>query len=423
MSRILAAVSILILSGIMNVSNAETPDLSNSITQQNASPNIFPDLAESGIEVIFGLTSIYQQNIHGGLSTHRRAGRLSGSYDLEITSDIEKLLGFRGGTLFVHIEGGWPDTQGIDAASVGSVFSVNADAMGNRTMDVTELWYEQSLLDGTFLIRIGKMDLTAGFEHNNCPVAFDCSIFANDETSQFLNGALVNNPTIPFPDYALGVAGFYSPIEWWYISAGVVDAQNDARETGFRTTFHKEDYFFYVFETGLTPQLNSENGSLQGAYRIGLWNDPQPKTNSDGTKNYRDDVGFYISCGQMLCKEIPSPEDDQGLGVFFRYGYADSRKNDITNFWSAGFQYQGLIEGRDEDVLGLGFAHGIFSNSASTNYPEDYESALEIYYNAQVTPWLNISPSIQYITNPSNPANPAKAGDAVVTAIRAQMSF
>jgi carbohydrate-selective porin OprB len=74
-------------------------------------------------------------------------------------------------------------------------------------------------------------------------------------------------------------------------------------------------------------------------------------------------------------------------------------------------------------VLGLGFAQGIFSNSASTTYTEDYESAVELYYSAQITRWLAVSPSVQYITNPSNPDNAETADDAVVLGIRVQMIF
>ena len=351
-------------------------------------------LEDGSIDVELGVTGIYQQNVHGGISTHRRAGRNSGSYDLDLSADLEKLLGIENAHLFVHTKGFWSKSAGIDGPSVGSFFGVNGDAFPRDSAVITELWYEQSMFDGKFLFMVGKIDLTGGFERSDHPIAFDSSVFANDETSQYLNSALVNNPTIPFPVYALGVAGYYSPIEGCYLSAGMVDAQNDLRETGFRTTFHGEDYFFYILETGVTPQLDSLNGSLQGAYRIGFWNDPQPKANSDAAKTYRDDIGFYLSCDQMLAKENPDLNDSQGLGAFIRYGYADSKKNDISNFWSVGFQYQGLMESRDDDIIGAGYAHGIFSNSASTTYPEDYENAFELYYSAQLTPWLNISPSI-----------------------------
>jgi len=338
-------------------------------------------LTESGIEVELGITSIYQQNAHGGLSTHRQAGRHTGSYDLEISADLERLLGFEGGGLFVHVEGGWPDTAGIDGGSVGSVFGVNADAIGNRTMDVVELFYEGAIFGDAVNLMAGKIDFTA---------VFDCSAYADDECTQFLNGAFVDNPTIPFPDYSLGVVLSCNLAKSWYLMGGIADAQADGRETGYRTTFHKEDYFLYMLETGVTPELASENGSLAGAYRVGLWNDPQPNTNSDSSKNYRDDVGFYVSCDQMMTKENADPEDSQGLGAFLRYGYANSKRNDIANFWSFGFQYQGLIEGRDDDVLGLGFAQGIFSNEASTSYTNDYENAVELYYSAAITPWLAV---------------------------------
>jgi len=380
-------------------------------------------LADSGIEVGLGVTSIYQQNVRGGLSTHRRAGRFAGSYDLEFSADLERLLGIKGSSLYMLTEGKWSKSGGIDVPSVGSVFGVNGDGAARRSIDVTELWYEQAFVDGAFRLRVGKMDLTGGFEHHGCPVAFDCSIYANDENTQFLNGALINNPTIPFPDYGLGVAVHYSLTRLLYASAAIADARADVRETGFNTTFHDEDYFFYIFEAGVTPQFESSKGPLQGAYRAGLWYDPQPKANTgyaDIGKSYRDDVGFYLSCGQMLTRENADREDSQGLGAFFRYGYANSKKNDIADFWSLGLQYQGLIEGRDDDVLGIGFAQGVFSDKASSTYTDDYESVFELYYSAQVTPWLSISPSVQYVANPGGSGT---AGDAVVLGLRAKFSF
>lgn len=366
------------------------------------------------------VTNIYQQNLRGGISKHRRAGRFSGSYDLELSADLQKLLGIEDASMYMLTEGVWSKSAGIDAPSVGSAFGVNGDARKRRSMDVTEFWYEQSFWDQTLRIRVGKIDLTGGFEHHGCPVAFDCSSYANDENTQFLNGALINNPTIPFPDYSLSAAVHYSPSRFWYASAAVADAQADMRETGFNTTFHGEDYFFYIFETGITPQFSSANGPLHGAYRVGLWYDPQPKANSDAAKVYRDDTGLYITCDQMLMKENADPEDSQGLGAFFRYGYANSKRNDIVNFWSIGLQYQGLLEARDDDVLGVGYAQGFFSDKAGSTFTDDYESVLEIYYSIVVTPWLNISPSVQYIANPGGDKT---ISDAVVPGVRALMTF
>jgi len=390
---------------------------------RQALPELFQkandELLDRGVQLSLSATQIYQQNAHGGTSTHRRAGRFSGSYDLELSADLGKLLGIEGGSVYMLTEGVWSRTEGINGPAVGSFFGVNGDARARRSIDVTELWYEHAFRNESLRVRLGKMDLTGGFEHRGCPVAFDCSSYANDEHTQFLNNALINNPTIPFPDYGLGVAVYYAPTKRWYVSAAATDAQADIRETGFSTAFHNEDYFFYIIETGLTPQFHSLNGPLQGAYRVGLWYDPQDKQRFSDGRVRRDDTGFYLTFDQSLCRENNDPADSQGLGFFGRYGWASGSVNEVTNFWSAGVQYQGLLPDRDDDVLAVGFAQGIFSDRAA-GFTDDYETVWELYYSCQITDRLVLSPSIQYVTNPGGEGT---AGDAVVIGARLQMSF
>lgn len=382
-------------------------------------------LEEKGIFVSLSATQIYQQNLDGGLSTHRRSGRYSGSYDLELELDADTLAGLPGGVVYMLASGSW--SEGIDASSVASMFGVNGDATGNRSIDVWELWYEQSLWADHVRIRAGKIDLTGGFECRGCAVAFDGNAFANDETAQFLNSALILNPTIPFPDNGLGAAVYVQPLEWWYVSAGFADAQADFRETGFNTAFHDEDHFFAVFETGVTPRLPSSRGELQGAYRVGTWYDPQPKDRFDGRGVERDDMGLYVSLDQMVLKENTAEHDTQGLGLFARGGWADDDINLIRCFWSAGAQYQGLVEGRDADVLAFGVAQGRFTDELDDvrflvkddlRRVQSHETAMELYYNIEVAPWVHVTPSVQYIFNPSGLLD-----DAVVVGLRVQMSF
>ena len=412
--------SILLLFSVANLSRAESiepkgVDQAGYIWEQETLTNglfgLCDHLAEHDVEIALGVTNIYQQNVRGGLSTSRRAGRYTGSYDLEISANLQNLLGIECGSLYTHIEGGWPDTEGIDGTSVGSAFGVNADAIGDHPMDVAELFYEGPLFDENLTLMIGKIDFTW---------VFDITAYADDETSQFLNAALVDDPTIPFPDYSLGVVVSANLAESLYLMGGMADAQAQRDTAGFTTAFDGKSYYFYILETGVTPELDLANGPMPGAYRVGLWGDPQPKAHADAGATYRNDVGFYISCDQMLTRESSDVQDCQGLGMFLRYGYADSKRNDIANFWSVGFQYQGLVEGRDNDVLGVGFAQGIFSNKASSTYTDDHENAFEFYYSTQFTPWASISPSIQYITNPGGDR---ALSDALVMGVRAQMIF
>jgi carbohydrate-selective porin OprB len=62
----------------------------------------------------------------------------------------------------------------------------------------------------------------------------------------------------------------------------------------------------------------------------------------------------------------------------------------------------------------------VYANTAASTYPEDYESVVEAYYNARITPWFVFGPNIQYVANPGV-SNTAK--DAVVFGLRAQITF
>jgi len=369
-------------------------------------------LEEQGIALSLEITQIYQANVHGALSTHRRAGRYAGSYDLEGDFDLEKLFRIPAAKLYVLAEGSW--SQGLNESSVGSLLNVNDDAGGDRPIDVTQLWYQQSFLDGRVTVRAGKLDLTGGFECRGCPVSFDGNLYANDETTQFLAGALVNNPTIPFPDNGLGAVLHVEPVEGFYASAGIADAQAGVRETGFRTAFHGEDYFFSIFETGFVTEVGK---GLIGAYRFGFWYDPQPKERFSGGSTKRDDHGLYFSADQLLWKENADPKDPQGLGAFCRLGYADDDVSDMHGFWSLGGQYVGPVPGRDEDVLGLGVAQGILSRDAERGRTSQ-ETLIEAYYRAVLCPWVAVSGHVQYVANPGGRSD---VNDAVVLGVRIQM--
>jgi porin len=403
MDKVRVLLSAVVLLSWAGICWAESDSIWERETLTNGFGGLNDQLVDSGVKLGFSLTTIYRLNTHGGISTNQHRGRHHGRYEATMDIDLQKLLGIEGSSFSIVGWGGWPDTEGIDGHSVGSAWGTNALPYGNRGMDIVECFFEGPLFGDVLMLAVGKIDFTA---------VFDAVAYADDECSQFINAAFIDDPTIPFPAQSLGAVLTCNITDSWYVMAGVADAQADARETGVRTALHKEDYFFYALETGIAA------GS--GTYRVGLWNDPQPKANSDGSKNYRDDVGIYTSCDWLLHKENTDPEDDQGFGAFFRYGYAPSRRNDITNFFSAGFQYQGLLDDRDDDVFGLAYARGVFADTAASSFPEDYESVWEAYYNAHITPWFIFGPSIQYVANPGG-SNSAK--DGTIFGLRAQMTF
>ena len=380
---------------------------------------------DAGVSISLGITSVYQLNLRKGVAAdsagnlggvHRRKGRFTGTYDLELTLDLDKLVGIAGSEIRILAEGGFSD--GLDASSVGSIMGINATAFGDTAIALTEFYYHQSLYAGRLKFRVGKLGLTGGYSCRHCSAAFDTNAYANDENANFMNGALVNNPTIPFPDKGLGASVFVMPTENWYIAAGIADGAAVATQTGFNTIFRKPSSTFIAVETGIAAAFKNGNQELTGAYRAGLWYDSSAKEDFKTGISKRDDVGFYLSFDQELYREKTRNSDDyQGLGAFFRFGLADPNRNDIQRFYSAGLQYTGLIPERDEDVLGVGYAY------AKAGFNPDFkgknEQVLEVYYNAKVTDWCNISPNFQYIKN----VNMREIRDTSVVGIRIQLNF
>lgn len=357
-------------------------------------------LDPSGLTMGISAKAFYTQNTKGGLSTHNRAGRFKGDYAIELAGDMEKFFGLKGG-MYLNAEGSWSKSN------------------GRRSLDVVELWYEQAFFNETLRLRIGKLDLGGGFECRGCPVSFDGNTYANSDSSQFFNSNLANNPQIPFPEQGLGIMAYYNPVEYWYLGLGVSDAQADARETGFKTTFDGNDEFIYMAETGLTPRITSGNGEMQGAYRVGIWVDATDKARYSDSTIKHNDLGVYASCDQMVFKENNDEEDLQGIGVFGRWGWAKGDLNEVNQFISGGVQYQGILDGRDDDVLAFGVAHGILSDQTGAGVSDDNTTAYEVYYSAVVSDNLTLSPSVQYLKNTDG----SGVGDTTILGVRAFVAF
>jgi porin len=100
----------------------------------------------------------------------------------------------------------------------------------------------------------------------------------------------------------------------------------------------------------------------------------------------------------------PAGDPKRGIGIFFSAGVSDGQANPIKTSYSLGLVGKGVVPGRPQDDFGIGWARTEFSDDFvpflrdSFDLGLDHEDAVELYYNAAVTPWLSISPSLQIIT-------------------------
>jgi porin len=338
----------------------------------------------------------------------------SGSYDAFTYLDFEELTEWPGLSLLLHVKGQYDHNLNDD---VGALSDPIDDADFDEPIYVDELWLHQTFLGDRAALRVGFLEQQTVFDRN---------AFANSEDRQFLATFLDNDAVVPLPN-GLGAVVFARPTNWLELAVAAADADNVPRRAGFDTAFDSFGSLSAYFEAAFKLQLPFPAQPLPGTYRLGVFVDGSEKTvfgrTDPGTglpATDRGHVGAYLSFDQVAYQE--PGRDEQGLGLFARFGYADSDVNRIAWFWSVGLQYRGILPGRGEDVLGLGSYQAIGSHRYRRTVDPDFdrETGIELYYRFDPIPWLAVTPDFQYLVDPGG--NGA-ARDAVVVALRLRVTF
>ena len=371
------------------------------------------ELEEKGVTLQLYYNQQFQKNFQGGLDTHH-AQRLSGSYDLDLILDFGKMGWMDDAGFYIRATGTWSD--GINPNKVGALNNVNSDAGDDHAISVSKWWLWKRFADKKIELRLGLMQTNKDL--------FDVSAYANHEDKDFINRGSISNAAI---SHRKGIGAFVKvqPVDWFYSQFAVLDAQFQSRTTGFNSALHDEPWFMVYSETGVTPKWKSAKGPMPGNLRVGVWYDPVPKTKFEdvgAAEAKTGDVGYYLGADQLIWKECEGEKDTQGLGVFARYGHARADRNRISNYWSAGASYRGLVPERDRDVTGLAVSQSILSEryADERHAGADRETAYELYYAYEATPWCVISPHFQVITNPGGDQDDR---DAIVGGVRVRISF
>ena len=101
----------------------------------------------------------------------------------------------------------------------------------------------------------------------------------------------------------------------------------------------------------------------------------------------------------------PKGDPKRGIGVFFTFGVTDGNPNPIKYSYNMGIGGNGVVPGRPNDNFGIGWARTEFSSNfvpflrQRLDLGLDHEDAVEMYYNAALTSWLNATVDLQ-VVNP-----------------------
>ena len=230
-----------------------------------------------------------------------------------------------------------------------------------------------------------------------------------------------------------------------------------------------------IYEFGFLLNKGEDAKGLPGAYRVGGFfdtdtfadrrfddqgralNDPR----STGVPRSHDgDGGVYAvaeqvvyrpsgaagnpheDAGQTASAPVGSAEDSPLAGgsgpsgpevlVFGRAGLTPQDRNLVDFYVEAGLDYRGLIPGRGRDLLGIGINYVEPSGDVRGAAQDanrfhgthqalpDFEGVLEVTYEINLTPWLQVQPDLQYIVHPGGSP---RYGNALVLGARTVVTF
>lgn len=367
-------------------------------------------LCDKGVTVEFKHKSDMLANTSGGVA--RGAVVLMHSEAI-LDMDMDKLAGWKGASAFVHyhVQHG---NQSINAYT-GSFAGVSNIETPASTGQFFQAWVQQNWA-GDSLSLLGGL------------YAIDSEFYVTETSGLFLQPpygmsaemaqAAGNNAPPVFPTGALGVRLKYTG-DAWYAQAAVTDGvpgnPNDPHGTQIR--LDRGDGTLRVVEVGYTPEI------AEGQYSktsLGLWRYTARAADLDpAIADQRINQGAYVLAEHTLRAEADDPA--QGLSGFVRLGFVNRDVHQADWSGSIGLNYQGLIDGRDGDAAGI----AVTTSHASSKYrllnaAESSETIVELTYRAQVSGWLAVQPSVQYISNPN--MDPALK-DAWVAGARLEVSF
>jgi hypothetical protein len=297
-----------------------------------------------------------------------------GSLDLNVTLRPARWI-----ELFLNAEalGGPGPDQGLGSLSRLNDASDRLDGRDKRVI-IRELVLRLSWLDERVLLHVGKLDVDEYFDRNR---------FAQDETTQFLSSALVENPMLGGPPNGAGAILVLRAGPWHY-SFGVLTPDGVDRDL-----------------SGLPFIIGEVNRrdifALEGNY--GVW----ARASAVFDDRDRTTWGTGVTADQLVTPQI---------GVFLRAGISRSQGEDLTSWaWSVGVQLTPTWLGRRADALGVAYSDQRVS--------EGRERLAEAYYRFTVADWLYVIPNVQWILSGPNQVTGGVNRHVVVPGVRALLQF
>jgi porin len=370
--------------------------------------------ASKGVTFDMSLTQTAMSVISGGKN---QGWEYAGRGNITLNFDTQKLGLWPGGFLTVEFEGNYNRSINLDPGSLSPVNTNQLFPMpGHQELNIPAVTFMQ-FFSHYFGVVLGKLDTTSG----------DANEFAHGKGDiQFMNLAFNINPALLLttPNSVLGAGVIILPTKdpnEAIIKIMAVDANGKANRSGFDTAFEGNNT--YAIEGRLRTNFFGMTGhQLAGALYstkefASLEQDSLlllkgiVRNGKLDTEKEDDSWAVYYNFDQYLYE----PKKGQGIGLFGRFAASDGDANPVHYFYSIGIGGKGIVPGRALDSFGLGYYYMDISHPKLTGIFIDKEFlrdeyGVEAYYNFAITPWMKLTPDIQFI----RPAQKEKASVASI---------
>ena len=356
-------------------------------------------LADMGVTFDFNDIGDLQTDVSGS-QEHRFIyfGRFRSSADI----DFNKLADFDG-EFFISAICQYGQNLSADYLHVNTLTSSIAGVQSER---IDQLWYQQGLFNERFKVKVGQIVAVDEFGATDF---FD--LLFNDELGYAPNPLFyakqpyspVGKPgAIVWSDLSVVTPGLYA-------KAGIYATYNNPYyPDGWGINYY--DQFNHGYGGSFEIGYREQNTLYDGVYKLGINANNLPVYyNLYSGKQLRGDFTAYGLAEKTVYHPTSADgnlESKKGLDLLLEFVGAPDDRNPLQYEVIAGARYTGLIPGRDQDKIGVGFIYSENSTAASEAYNAvnghglGGETTVEFDYQFNPTPWCSLQLDNQIIVDP-----------------------
>jgi porin len=369
--------------------------------------------------------------------------RVRGTMDI----DFGKLAGVKG--LFFHVTGLWQGGPNLGADYLGSI-SNPSGLVSARTEILDSYWLEYDMLDQKVAFRFGQfasMDIYGLQPYGGAflmePIDYGFNNRFNDYASfDPASGPGVQIQVKPVPwmyfkgAYTSGNRNPYvqDPNGFHFVKAnsgvlsdeiGFVHDQNPASTPAGKKRYPGQYAFGSTYNGGkFANPFCDPLSQVPGCPPVGSEYYTNPLFYSTYTGNYV----MYLMANQAIYRHTPG--SNRGLDALFGIAWSPNQTyNFVDKNILAGLVYNGPITSRPRDSIAFGLSYSHVSDKYAATYlavsplgtaPYGSETAYEVNYLFQATPFWMIQPTVQWY---QNVGGFSRAGTGAVFGFRTKVDF